>query len=590
MPSVANNFKQLWYQVSIQYRIQILTLFVFMFFSSFLEVISIGAIVPFLGILATPDVFFQLPPVLLLANFIGVKSAQELLLPLVAIFCVAAIISGIARLSLLKLNIKVSFLIGAELSNAIYRRTLYQPYHIHISRNSSAVIDGISKKVDVVIYGCILQALALLTSVSMLLSIFTVLLYVDTVSTCFIFFGLGMIYGLLAFVTRSKKIQNGKDIAQESTKVIKVLQEGLGGVRDILIDCTQEIYCAVFRGADQKLRKAQANNQFLAQSPRYGIEMLGMVLVALAAYFLSLNSGGLLGAIPLIGLIALAAQRLLPVMQQAYSSWSMIQSSQASLYEVLNLLKQPTQHMDTFVDKSALSFSNFVHLKNVWFRYDVTQPWIIKGIDLKIYKGSCVGFLGQTGSGKSTLLDLVMGLLDPSKGELLVDGRVVNADNRQAWFSRIAHVPQSIFLSDSTIRENIAFGVPKESIDNRRVVESAKIAQIDYDITSFPLGYDTMVGERGVRLSGGQRQRIGIARAIYKNAELIIFDEATSALDGETEDRVISSVNLFSNNLTTLIISHKMTALSGCSKIFEVDNGGITEKINYSAPFNFIKK
>jgi ATP-binding cassette subfamily B protein len=273
--------------------------------------------------------------------------------------------------------------------------------------------------------------------------------------------------------------------------------------------------------------------------------------------------------------LAFGAQRLLPVLQQAYVAWSGIQGGRASLEDMLELLDQPLPDYSEHPIKQLISFDNRISLKKLDFRYSSQRPFVLKHLNLTINKGSRVGFIGATGSGKTTLLDIIMGLLQPTNGSLEIDNQTVTPINCCGWQAHIAHVPQTIFLADSSIEENIAFGVPKDQIDFQRVRQAAKQAQIAESIESWPRQYQTFVGERGIRLSGGQRQRIGIARALYKQADVIIFDEATSALDNETEQAVMQAIEGLSKDLTLLIIAHRLTTLKNCTQIVELGGGGI---------------
>jgi ATP-binding cassette subfamily B protein len=269
------------------------------------------------------------------------------------------------------------------------------------------------------------------------------------------------------------------------------------------------------------------------------------------------------------------------VLQQAYAAWSSIRGGQAALQDTLELLDQP---LPDYADRSPLKpliFQQQISLHQISFRYSPQMPWVLNKINLNIAKGSRVGFIGATGSGKSTLLDIVMSLLQATEGTLDVDGKVVTLANHRAWQAHIAHVPQAIFLADSSIEENIAFGVHWEHIDHERVVQAARQAQIADIIETWPEKYQTFVGERGIRLSGGQRQRIGIARALYKQADVIIFDEATSALDNETEQAVMQAIEGLSEELTVLIIAHRLTTLKSCSQIVELGEAGIRRIGNY---------
>lgn len=566
---------RLWQHISPRRRGQFGILLVLMVLASFAEIISIGAVLPFLGVLTAPVRVFEHPSAQFFIQMMGIRSPEQLLLPLTIIFGLATLLSGAMRLFLLWASTRLSFAAGADLSISIYRRTLYQPYAVHVARNSSEVISGIAGKANGVINSTITPVLTLISSAFMLIAILVALLSVEPVIALTAFAGFGLIYALVIGFTRKRLFRNGQRIASETTQVLKSLQEGLGGIRDVLIDGSQAIYCQVYRNADYPLRCAQGNNLFIALSPRYGIEALGMLLIAALAYILALQSDGLASAIPVLGALALGAQRLLPVLQQAYAAFSSIQSGRAMLEDALDLLDQP---LPAYADQSLprpLPFQQQIFLKQLTFRYSPQAPWVLNGLDLSIPKGGRVGFVGTTGSGKSTLLDIIMGLLRPTTGTLEIDGQVITMSNHRAWQAHIAHVPQTIFLADSSIEENIALGVPKGNIDHERVRHAARQAQIADIIEAWPEKYQTSVGERGIRLSGGQRQRIGIARALYKQADVIIFDEATSSLDNETEQAVMQAIEGLSDDLTILIIAHRLTTLKNCTQIVELCEGGI---------------
>jgi ATP-binding cassette subfamily B protein len=565
---------RLWHHISPRRRGQFSLLLVLMIFASFSEILSIGAVLPFLGVLTAPGRVFDHAFAQPLIQFMGLTSPEQLLLPLTIVFGSAALVAGAMRLLLIWASTRLSYATGADLSINIYRRTLYQPYSVHVARNSSEIINGISNKTSGVI-NTIMMLLNLIGSAVMLSAILIALLSVDPVIALAAFGGFGMIYILIIRFTQGRLLSNSQRIARESTQVIKSLQEGLGGIRDVLIDGSQDAYCQIYRNADLPSRHAQGSTAFISVSPRYAMEALGMLLIAALAYALAQQTDGIAKAIPILGAFALGAQRLLPVLQQAYGAWTTIQGGQASLQDTLEQLDQP---LPDYADQPAaepLPFRQYISLRQLSFRYSPQTPWVLKSLDLNIAKGSRVGFIGTTGSGKSTLLDIVMGLLQPTEGSLEIDGQSITTSNHRAWQAHIAHVPQAIFLADSTIAENIAFGVPKNKIEHERVLQAACQAQIADIIETWPKQYQTFVGERGIRLSGGQRQRIGIARALYKQADVIIFDEATSALDNETEQAVMQAIESLGDDLTILIIAHRITTLKNCTQIVELGGGEI---------------
>jgi ABC-type multidrug transport system fused ATPase/permease subunit len=572
--------KRLWRHISPRRRGQFALLLALMLLTSFAEILSIGAVLPFLGALTEPERIFEMQIAQPILQSLKLTEPTQLLLPLTIVFGAAALIAGAMRLILLWASTRLSFATGSDLSINIYRRTLYQSYAVHCARNSSEIIDGISGKANGVIYSIIVPALTLISSSVMLVAILIALLMVQPTIALAAFGGFGIIYIIIVRLTRNQLMIDSKCVARESTQVIKSLQEGLGGIRDVLIDGSQETYCEIYRNADSSLRRAQGNSLFIGASPRYGMEALGMLLIALLAYSLAQQVDGIAKAIPILGALALGAQRLLPVLQQAYGSWSQIKGGQASLKDALELLDQPLPD-HAYQPVTQLPFNQNIILRQIKFRYGEQSPYVLNQLNLTITKGSRVGFIGSTGSGKSTLLDIVMGLLQPTTGLIEIDGRAITTVNHRDWQSRIAHVPQAIFLADSTIEENIAFGIPKDKINHSRVRRAAEQAQIAESIESWPRQYQTFVGERGIRLSGGQRQRIGIARALYKQADVIIFDEATSALDSKTEEAVMNAIDSLSKDLTLLIIAHRVTTLKNCTQIIQLCDGGIKRSCSY---------
>lgn len=580
-PSAFVSFVRLWHHLSRRRKRQLVLLLGLTLVSAFAEAVSLGAVLPFLGILATPDRVFNHPLIADAAQAWDITAADQLVLPLTIVFAATAVLAGVIRMLLLWVSTRFVFAAGADLSMEVYRRTLYQPYLVHVARNSSEVISGINNKVYAVVFGVLLPSLMLATSVVLLVSMMLVLIAIDPVvaSTVLAVFGLG--YILITWLTRRRLEWNSQRIAHEQTQVIKALQEGLGGIRDVLLDGTQLVYCDIYRQADLPLRRAQGNNVFISGSPRFAMEALGMVLIATLAYGLSRQAGDIATALPLLGALALGAQRMLPVLQQGYSAWASIAGSHASLADTIELLDQPLPAEVMQPAPSPLLLRKDIHFDAVRFRYTDNGPWVLDNFSLTIPKGARVGFVGRTGSGKSTTLDLLMGLLEPTQGHILVDGQPISGERRRAWQQTIAHVPQGIYLADTTLAENIAFGVSRDAIDMERVREAARQAHIADFIESHPESYNAIVGERGIRLSGGQRQRIGIARALYKQATVLVFDEATSALDSATEQAVMQAIGNLNRDLTILLIAHRLTTVQHCDPIVEVEHGRVIAQGSY---------
>ena len=580
---VGNNVKirKLWAHLSSRRKKQFWLILILMILSSMSEIVSIGAILPFLGVLTSPSKVFEYPLIQPIIQFLDLSHASQLIPYMTGFFITAVLLAGLIRLTLLYTMTRYSYATGADLSINVYRRTLYQEYATHVSRNSSEVINSMITKTNTVIQGVLNPILIIISSIIIVIGIVSALILIDVNVALSAFAGFGFLYGSVIYYTRTQVKNNSKIIADKSTVMVKSLQEGLGGIRDVLIDRTQHVYCKIYQNADLPLRRASGENHFISICPRYVMEAVGMTIIAGFAYVLTQKEDGVITAIPTLGALALGSQRLLPALQQMYSSYSQIRGASSSLEDVLSLLDQPLPISIDALPPEPIKFEKEVKLQNLSFHYKIDQSWVLKNITLTLNRGDRIGFVGESGSGKSTLLDIIMGLLVPTSGQIIVDHEPINSQNITAWQAHIAHVPQNIYLSDGTIEENIAFGVSLDKIDTVRVREAAKAAQLSTLIEEWEKGYQTFVGERGILLSGGQRQRIGIARALYKKADVLILDEATSALDNETESKVMRSIDKIDKETTVLIIAHRLSTLQSCNKIIKLNREGVVEVLTY---------
>tara|TARA_B100001123_G_C15292192_1_gene1017857 strand:- start:266 stop:2035 length:1770 start_codon:yes stop_codon:yes gene_type:complete len=573
--NIFNDIVELWRHLTLKRRNQFKLLLVLMIIAAFAEVVTIGAILPFLGVIATPETLFNHPYVQPINNFLQIDSVDSLRVVISIAFISIALIAGAIRILLLFLSTKHLFAAGIDISTKIYRRTLYQPYSVHVQRNSSDVINIVLNKCSDVVFGIMMPIVTLITSIILLIGIIGVLILIDPLVMMVTFLTFGLIYtAILRYTSHNVKL-NSKLIAEESTKAIQCLQEGIGGIRDVLISNAQTHYFSIYNEAISKMRIAQGNNSIIAATPRFIIETIGIVLIAALALYMIDRDGGVVTAIPILGALAIGAQRLLPALQQSYSAVTTIKGVEFALKDVLHLLNQPILEISQSKKIPEMIFEKTISLEKVSFKYTPESKYSLSNIDLTINQGDCVGIIGTTGGGKSTLLDIIMGLLSPTSGLIKIDGQLLDQYNIDPWQGCIAHVPQTIYLPDATIEQTIAFACKKDEIEYDRVIEAATIAQIDQDIQNFPGQYQARVGENGVLLSGGQRQRLGIARALYRQASVIIFDEATSALDAKTEQAVMSAINNLNESKTIFMVAHRVSTLSSCDKIIKIENGAI---------------
>ena len=571
--------QSLWFYIGRRRQYQFLLILFLTILSAFAEALSLGALLPFLGVLVAPEKIFNNPVVHQAAEFFELRTPASIVLPLTVFFISAVIFAAMLRVAHFWATIKVTFGCGADLSVKLYDSVLHKPYQELMTINTSSIISSVAK-IDIAV-NVLSQIVRLISSIILVVSIVCALLFINSYVAFATFITFGSVYFFITLSFKSRIRKNSIVISANKTQVLKSLQEGLGGIRDVILDRTQAIFREIYRQADQPLRKAEASNSFIEGSPRYIMESLGMIIIALLAYMLSVHWGGVEQSIPLLGALALGAQRLLPALQQGYNSLTAISGHYASLLEVVTMLRSSKNSYKEEKTSNTIKFTETIELNNIYFRYEKNQEWVLNDISIKVEKGNRVGIVGSTGSGKSTLLDVKMGFLSPENGVYSVDGKVILKEEISSWQKNISHVPQSIYLTDGSFIENIAFGIPESEANINKVKEVSQKAQLKELIEKQKLGYRSLVGERGVKLSGGQRQRIGIARALYKESSIIVFDEATSALDHETEQLIMNAIENLGSDTTIFLVAHRLSTIKHCDVIYVLENGVVVDSGNY---------
>jgi len=484
------------------------------------------------------------------------------------------ILNAISRIFLIYCTARLSKVATAELSINMYEFKLYDSYSNYIIENSSNIISAITQKSYQV--GNVLGAIInLISSGIIFLCIIAILIAINpqVMTVSILFFT--TLYLLISLLSKKKLSESSKIVNLSQNNVVKGLQNGIGGIRNIILDNTQKFYIKLFKKESFNLARKSAFIQFIGQSPRYIFEALGIFLfVVLLIYWNETKSKEeFLIIFPTLAALAIGAQRILPILNTIYQNFVTIKGTFHQVEEVTNILSNYSfsKKENIKIKKKDISFRNLISFKDVSFSYDKTSN-ILQNVSFEIKKGSKIGIIGKTGEGKSTFLDLLMGLLEPQKGAIYIDSSKLSKETCNSWQSKVSHVPQRIFLSDDSFLENIAFGKEKEEINKEKVELVSKKSQIHELIIKSKGGYSKNVGEQGISLSGGQIQRIGLARALYKEAELIILDEATNSLDNYTEKLIMEEINNLSEDLTVVIVSHSMETLKNCDVIFEVKN------------------
>ena len=553
---------------------QLKLLFLCLLIAAFAEMMTIGAVLPFILLIASPEQLERYAAARWVMSAFGFQNAEQLVVPATLLFVCVALMAGLVRTGVQWATSRFAYMLGYDLGIRVYDRFLHQSLAWHTQQNSSSIVSLINK-VQILSNTVVLPVLQTLGAALMCVAIIITLLVINLWATLITMGAFGILYLAIAKLVRPKLRRSSLAQKQLHQERIRSAQEAAGGIREVLLDSAQPYFLETFRSLDVEFRRAQALTSFLTNMPRFAVESIGMALVALLAFFLARSEGGLAAALPTLGALALGAQRMMPMVQQIYSAWAAVTSNYHTVEEILDMQDLPVDAGERLRVK-PLPFEKHIRLNALSFGYSRQRGPLLNDIDLTIGKGSRIGLIGATGSGKSTLVDIVMGLRAPSQGSISIDDVALDTPPlRRAWQANIAHVPQTIFLADSTIAENVAFGIRREDIDMALVEHAIADAGMAAFVANLPEGMHTQVGERGILLSGGQRQRIGIARALYKRVDLLVFDEATSALDTQTEEIVMEAINGLSRQLTILMIAHRLSTLQQCDQIYELVDGSI---------------
>jgi len=488
---------------------------------------------------------------------------------------VVVIFSALLRVIVVRVSTEFSIRVGMQLQTGCYRHVLNRDYEKVVNQSSSENVSLITQKIQIIISNYIF---GILTTVSSAVSGFGVVVILVWFSEPIVLVALLLLaasYTLIAAITRGRLKRYGRNLRTYSPKKIQSIQEGLGGIRDVVMTGNQEHYVSRFAEAAYHEEIANARIVFYNTLPRPVLEAIGISCIAGIAWAAQQGLFADANLLPLLGVFALGMLRLLPYLQQFFSQWTRLVHGQPVLAELIDELDgfKRLSMPDNARASTSMIFDSSINLSNISFSYVKSSQPVLSDVNITINKGEYIGIVGPTGSGKSTLVDMLMGLLPPTAGVVEIDGHPLNEESRSQWRRRVAHVPQKLFLTQDSIASNIAFGVPDAAVDQNHVERCARHAHLHEFIASLPEGYDTLVGEDGVRLSGGQRQRIGLARALYSECDVLILDEATNALDKATELAVVEELLSLDRGYTLIAIAHNLNTVTHCHRILLVGNG-----------------
>ena len=579
------NIKKLIQLLSSQEKKRAYLLMVMIILMAFLEMLGVFSIMPFIAVLSNPNLIQSNKILNLLYEksiIFGVDNEEQFLF----VICICVFIVLIVSLSFKALTnyaqMKFTFFCKYSIANRLVKKYLSQPYHWFLDRHSADLGKTILSEVGVIFSKGFSPLLSLISQLFLTVVLLVALILVDPVLTAIVTLAFGLTYGLIYKLSLNLTKQIGEETLQANKQRFKILSEVFSAIKQVKISGLEKIYINRFSGPDKKHAQLSALESILSMLPRFGLEAIAFGGILLVALYLMKKMGDIQNVVPIIALYAFAGYRLMPALQQIYVSLTKLRIVSASLdiiyQDIMSLNNSENEN------KKLLILNNSIRLNDISFCYPKSSVFILKNINIEITAHTKVGFVGSTGSGKTSLADIILGLLEPQKGSIEIDSKKLTKNNLREWQNSIGYVPQQIYLSDDTIASNIAFGINPDEIDYKLVEQSARIANLHNFISKeLPAKYNTTVGERGIRLSGGQIQRIGIARAMYNNPKLLVLDEATSALDNITEREVMKAIYNLKNNITVIIIAHRLTTVKNCDEIFVFNKGKIRAKGSFES-------
>lgn len=556
---------------------------------SVVEMMGIASILPFMAVVANPDIIYSNRWLKQVYDLLGLTSQQSFLLFLGIVMLGLLVFTNLFKALTVWWTLKYDNQLNYALGRKLLAAYLARPYEFYLNRNTAELGKNILSETRNVIASVLSPSMQALASAILSFFILALLVVVNPLIAFAIFLALGGSYALIYWLVQYRLASLGYEQMEANTMKYKVSSEALAGIKDLKILGREMVFLERYAVHAQRHAWHNATVGIISQLPRYFLEIIAFGGILLIVLF-NLESQQTASAIvPILALYAFAGYRLLPALQQFFASISMVRYGLPALYLVHRDLVEarPTVEpeivlAETKKELQALPFTREFEIKNVTYAYPNTQEPSINKISLIIAPNTSIGFVGATGSGKTTIVDIILGLLQPTYGQLLVDGIEISGPNLTRWQRNLGYVPQHIYLCDDTISRNIAFGVPDGEVDMKAVVRVARIANLHTFIESeLPEQYQTVIGERGLRLSGGQRQRIGIARALYNDPKVLIMDEATSALDGITEEAVMEALRNLSGKKTVIMIAHRLTTVKDCDQIYHLDRGRIVNQGTY---------
>ncbi|MDX1637124.1 MAG: ABC transporter ATP-binding protein [Balneolaceae bacterium] len=579
-----DSLKKIFYLLPAGDTIKVVVLFFMMLIAALLEVAGIGMIPAFVAIVAVPERVLAVELLQPLLAYLNVQNAQDLLL----LGSVALVLMFVLKSAYIVYfgYLESRFLFNRRylISRRLMSSYMQAPYTFHLDKNSSELVRNVNGEVNIIINNILQGLLGIGKDGVMALTILGFLFYYEPVITLMVILLSGVGSGSFVLFTQRKMKQFGKEELEHRGKMIKAIYEGVGGLKDARILNREAEFIKQFSKEARESATLNTYTRFIKQIPRPVVETTAVFGMMLISIFMVWQGRPMEAIIPTLTLFAMATVRLMPAIQSISSMYTHLQYNFASLEPIYDDLKALEKDSQEFIrdrkNARKIDFRDKIEVKNVSYHYPGSAEMALDGVSVTIPKGKAIAFVGESGAGKTTIVDLLLGLLKPTEGTIMVDGQDIHS-NLSGWQKNIGYIPQSIYLADDTLRRNIAFGLPEEEIDDAKIADAIKSAQLGKLLGHLPDGLETLIGENGARLSGGQRQRVGIARALYHNPEVLVMDEATSALDNITEQQVTEAIESLIGERTIIMIAHRLTTVMNCDQLYLMENGKIIQEGTY---------
>lgn len=564
--------------------IKIMILFILMMGAAGLEVLGIGMIPAFVAIVASPDRVLEYETIGPLLEFLDITTARDLLIWGSIALLGSFLLKGTYKIAYDYISARFLYNRRYKISHRLMSSYMQAPYTFHLERNTAELLRNTTQEVNLLIGRVLTMLLGIAKQAVITLSILLFLFISEPAITLLVIAFSGVASGSFLYFTRKKVKAYGKREQQHRSEMIKAVNQGLGGIKDARVLNREAEFIEKFRVEVRNSTRLLTYISYTSKIPQPLMEVIAVFTMLIISAFLVWQGRPMEAIVPILTLFAVAIIRLMPAVKSLTTDYTRLIYDIVSLDPIYNDLKELEGSSQEFIkdrkESQPLKLESSIEMRTVTYAYPNSDEQALNGVSFAIPQGDAVAFVGESGAGKSTLVDLMLGLLEPTSGEVLVDGKNIQ-ENLSAWQKNIGYIPQSIYLADDTLRCNIAFGIPEKDIDDDKVLKALELAQIKEMVSRMPEGLETILGEHGTRLSGGQRQRVGIARALYHDPQVLVMDEATSALDNITEKEITKAIESLKGNRTVIMIAHRLTTVENCDRLYLLKNGVVKDAGTY---------